>query len=243
MPDDYTSTTQTTGAVEVGGSATGEIEFEGDRDWFAVTLEAGRIYRIDLEGSDSGGGTLRDPYLRGVYDSDGILLHRTTDDDSGHAYNSRVYFNAPETGTYYIAAGAYGGLGTYKLNVRELEDDYGRTLDAHGEIFVGVALQGEIDYATDHDWFEVQLEAATDYRVEMRGSESGGGTLRSPLLQGVYDSGGEDRVAGSLPVPAHSSSKQSSATFTVDQAETYYVSAAVWHSYEGTYTLLIEEVM
>ena len=44
MPDDYSSTTQTTGAVEVGGSATGEIQRGYDRDWFAVTLVAGKTY-------------------------------------------------------------------------------------------------------------------------------------------------------------------------------------------------------
>ena len=41
MPDDYSSTTQTSGVAEVGGSATGEIETRSDRDWFAVTLDAG----------------------------------------------------------------------------------------------------------------------------------------------------------------------------------------------------------
>ena len=54
MPDDYASTTQTTGTVPVGGSATGEIETSRDRDWFAVTLEAGTTYRIDLNGSRTG---------------------------------------------------------------------------------------------------------------------------------------------------------------------------------------------
>ena len=54
MSDDYASSTSTTGSVAVGGSATGEIETSGDRDWFAVTLEAGRTYRIDLEGLDTG---------------------------------------------------------------------------------------------------------------------------------------------------------------------------------------------
>ena len=36
--------------MTVGGSATGEIDYWGDRDWFAVELEAGTTYRIDLEG-------------------------------------------------------------------------------------------------------------------------------------------------------------------------------------------------
>ena len=55
MPDDYSSTTQTTGAVAVGGSATGEIETRSDRDWFAVTLEAGRAtgstWRVRIPGA------------------------------------------------------------------------------------------------------------------------------------------------------------------------------------------------
>ena len=106
MPDDYSSTTQTTGAVAVGGSATGEIETRSDRDWFAVTLEAGRIYRIDLEGSDSRGGTLYNPYLRGIYNADGVRFAGTTDDDGGADRNSRVEFRAEENATYYVAAGA-----------------------------------------------------------------------------------------------------------------------------------------
>ena len=38
MPDDYSATTQTSGAVTVGGSTRGNIETGGDIDWFAVTL-------------------------------------------------------------------------------------------------------------------------------------------------------------------------------------------------------------
>ena len=47
MTDDYASSISTTGSVVMGGSVTGEIEFWGDRDWFAVTLEAGKTYRFD----------------------------------------------------------------------------------------------------------------------------------------------------------------------------------------------------
>ena len=79
VADDFKGTTQTTGRVAVGGSATGEIEFEYDRDWFAVELDAGRHYQIDLEGSDTGAGTQFDPYLRGIHDADGVRIAGTTD--------------------------------------------------------------------------------------------------------------------------------------------------------------------
>ena len=70
MPDDYVATTQTTGTVSVGGTATGEVERGRDRDWFAVELEAGRTYTDRPErGSETADGTLRDPYLRGIHDS------------------------------------------------------------------------------------------------------------------------------------------------------------------------------
>ena len=50
MPDDFTNGIDTTGRVAVGGTANGNIETGGDRDWFAVELVAGRTYTIDLQG-------------------------------------------------------------------------------------------------------------------------------------------------------------------------------------------------
>ena len=92
----YLAGTGTTGTVAVDGSATGEIEHPNDQDWFAVTLEAGKPYQIDLEGSRTNAGTLRSPYLRGVYDADGNLIGGTTDDDGGVSWNSRLLFRTGE---------------------------------------------------------------------------------------------------------------------------------------------------
>ena len=71
MPDHYSADIQTAGTVAVCGSATGEIDFKRERDWLAVTLEAGSTYRFDLEGTATDAGTLYDPYLRGIHDSNG----------------------------------------------------------------------------------------------------------------------------------------------------------------------------
>ena len=109
VPDDFAADTGTSGAVVVGGSATGETEVGYDRDWFEVELDAGRTYEIDLEGYYTGDGTLRDPYLHGVYDANGNRLAGTTNDDGGAGRNSRVEFTAGfhgGHGTYYVAAGA-----------------------------------------------------------------------------------------------------------------------------------------
>ena len=131
--DDFTATTATQGTVSVGGSATGEIEVRGDVDWFAVTLETGQRYRIDLEGSPTGAGTLVDPELRGVHDAAGTPIAGTTDDDGGTGYNSRLTFTAESSATYYVAAGAYQDrIGTYKLSVTETTDDFAATTATDG---------------------------------------------------------------------------------------------------------------
>ena len=120
MPDDYLNTIDTAGSVDVGGTATGNIETARDQDWFAVELVAGRTYAIDLRGSPTGDGTLSDPLLRGLYDAEGNLISGTANDDGGEGVNSRVTFTATESGTYYIAAGAYSRhQGTYEVEVTD----------------------------------------------------------------------------------------------------------------------------
>ena len=100
--DEHTANRNTTGTVDVSGSATGKIDFSGDRDWFAVELEAGQEYRFDLEGQETGRGSLRDPYLRGIFDANGNLVPGTGNDDGGAGYNAQVEFTPEEAGTYYV---------------------------------------------------------------------------------------------------------------------------------------------
>ena len=61
--DDYLGAEETTGTVAVGGSVTGNLEVDNDVDWFKVRLEEGKSYRIRMRGSESGGGTLADPFV------------------------------------------------------------------------------------------------------------------------------------------------------------------------------------
>jgi len=117
--DDFSADTSTTGRVGVGGSATGEIAPGNvDKDWFKVSLIGGRTYEIDLEGTATGAGTLNDPFLRGIYNSDGSPTG-LSDNNSGVGSNAQLEFTAPSTGDYYLEAGSFGAkdAGTYKLSV------------------------------------------------------------------------------------------------------------------------------
>ena len=235
----------TAGRILVGGSVTGEIDYGNDRDWFAVTLEAGTTYRIDLEGVVTQAGTLSDPYLYGVYDSDGLLVLNTDDDDGGTGSNSQLVFTPSEESTYYVAvAGAQSDdTGTYELFINEassLTDDFNADTATEGRVSVGASVAGEIEYGNDRDWFAVTLTAGTTYQIDLEGVDTSVGTLADPYLYGIYDDQGNF-----LPETSDDDSGtgyNSRAVFTPSESGTYYLSAAGVSSDElGTYRVSVSE--
>ena len=225
----------------------GWIGYGRDRFWrrpglVAVTLEAGTTYRIDLEGTSTGAGTLADPYLRGVYDSRGNLIGSTTDDNDGVHLNSRVFFAATEGGTHYLSAGAEGSeTGTYRLSVTDVVAADAQTAgtDTTGTVRAGGSVTGEIDYASDRDWFAVTLQADKSYRIDLEGSPTGAGTLADPYLRGVHDSVGN--LIGGTTDDDSGVYRNSRVDFEPTVGGTYHVSAGADGIGTGTYTLSIEE--
>ena len=255
MEDDFPETVDTTGTVEVGGSATGEIEYQTDSDWFAVELVAGQTYTIDLKGSPTSDGTLRDPKLRGIHDAEGNRIPDTLDFDGGTGRNSRLTFTATESGTYYIAASAHSmGVGTYEVEV--WEDDFAASRNTTGTVEVGGATTGEIQRADDLDYVAVELEAGKTYQIDMSGAYTGGGTMTWPHLLAVYDADGistgvRDAV---IIVPTFTydgggnlveifSGEDEQAFFTPEEDGTYYLVVGNFHSNStGTYTVRVTEI-
>ena len=211
MPDDYSADRFTTGTVAVGGSATGVLETPRDRDWFAVELVAGRTYVVDLRGSPTGDGTLSDPYLRGIYDADGNRISNTTDDDGGQSYNSRVTFTATESGTHYIAAGAYSSRqGTYELEVTDTSppetppEQVQQQPPAFGSQFYAFDLAEDTDGSTDR--ISLGTVSATDpdggavtYRIESGNAAWGLFEIDAASGELFYTGGGEDYETGDRP--------------------------------------------
>jgi serralysin len=102
MVDTIPANTSTFATVSVNGFVYDTIETVGDVDWYKVTLSAGH-YHINLGGDPLFGNALADTLLT-VYNSAGTQLR--LDDDNGADSNSYIDFNAPSSGTYYIAAAA-----------------------------------------------------------------------------------------------------------------------------------------
>jgi len=121
--DEPAESTATTKTVAVNGSTSGVIETANDEDWIAVDLTANIRYRFELEGSETGGGSLIDPTINFIRDSSGNTVSGTFDDDDGEGLNALVSAFAPDTsGTYYVVADAYlNAVGSYTLSVTALD--------------------------------------------------------------------------------------------------------------------------
>ena len=266
IEDDFAATTETTGTVEVGGTATGAMQYETDRDWFGVELTAGETYKIELLGARGKGGTLQDPYIRGIHDANGRLISDTTDYASGPYSNSEVLFTPDEDGTYFVAAGSFMSgdrdedVGTYTLQVSI--DDFSADTDTTGTVDVGGSVTGEIEAQGDQDWFAVALEAGKTYQIDMEGSTTDAGTLANPFLRTMRDADGDKlRIVhenGGWSYNVWTSDQDSGeglnsrVTFTPDEDGTYYVVAASGGAFGsadshgrsiGTYSLSVQEVV
>ena len=121
---DLPAGTTTTGRVQVGGSVTGNIDSEDDKDWFKVVLEAGKTYQFDMEGVDTERGTLTNPWLF-LRNEPGTLIITYNDDRyNGNirlSRNSRIIHAATAAGAHYLEArGSVRKMGTYTLSAREI---------------------------------------------------------------------------------------------------------------------------
>ena len=229
MDDDIPGDTSTTEEVNVGGFATGEIEVRGDRDWFAVPLEADTRYNIELKGFDA----LNDPTLYGVYRSDGSKISGTSNSGYGDLRDAVVSFVPDATGTYYVSAGGAGNkrgnyflqhqVGPYRLAVSLGVDDFSDDTSTTGTVSVGNSATGVVDYIDDRDWFAVELEADVTYRIDVTGATRATLFTTDPEMHGVHDSTG-----AFIPGTADDNGgpyNASRSLFTPDAAGTYYLSA------------------
>ena len=108
-----------------------------------------------------------------------------------------------------------------------------------GTVAVGGSVTGTLDAAGDADWFKVEFEQGKTYRIKLRGSESGGGTLADPHLR-IIDSGGD--AARAANDDKSDTEKDSELEFTALFTDSYFIEAATPSAGAGTYTIEVEEV-
>ena len=252
LTDDYPATTHTSGLVPRNGWATGELERYGDRDWFAVQLYENRTYLIHQE-------TLRLPdrnalleeYIYGIYREDGSLIPGTSDDHRGSSYpHAQVRFTPDTSGLYYVSASGMGE-GTYRLTVMDITRDLPASTGTTGRVSVDGSVTGVIDYLRDQDWFAVELEAGTLYRIELDPNwDPGNGRpsitgLGRPSISGIFDSNGHSVggiFAGSNPIDGVEDDLRVT-FFTPSESGTFYLAAGAFRDQTGRYVLRVKDAM
>jgi subtilisin family serine protease len=135
--DDFSANSRTTGKLAIGSLANGNINTNGDHDWFKISLNAGQTYDFRVDA-----GTLGDPFLT-LHGADGSLI--TSNDNALRSSNALIRFTAQKTNTYYldVSASQEAFTGTYTLSanlVNPNSPSYS-SIDGYGEVNVQRALE------------------------------------------------------------------------------------------------------
>ena len=151
--------------VVVGGSVSGNIDFNGDTDNITVFLVAGQTYLISLRGT--GATPINDSFLQ-MRDPTNAIISGVTDDDGGNDLYSISTYTATATGNYTIIAATFSNPGAPDLG--------GWTVD--------VRVQGA-DAIGDTDATSVALSLGTTFGFREAGTVNE--PPIDPLLTGDLD--------------------------------------------------------
>lgn len=249
--DDAPVNASTTLLAAVGVSANGIIDAPGDRDWIGVDLTAGSRYQIDLRGAETGGGTLADPYLRGVYSATGVQV-AAGDDDGGAGLDSRMFFTPNTSGNYFIEASGFGNdAGSYTVNVsvsggtsaapgQQVTTDLPNDITTPALLTVGSSISSNIEASGDTDWIRLELVAGHLYEVNLEGSPTGAGTLADPYIAGIHDANGT-LLAGTSDDDSGAGTNAST-SFVPNVAGNYFVAARAYADATGSYSLSVGDM-
>ncbi len=122
---------------------------------------------------------------------------------------------------------------------------------ASGRASIGSSVTGNIESATDRDWFRVRFNGRIGERVywlELKGADTGDGTLEDPLIVGIYDRQGNyipfSHVLGQSKTRDNDSGygRNAITDFTAPCAGDYFVAVAGFEGSTGAYTLSVTDI-
>ena len=176
--DDFADLLEGAARVGLDESVEGVLDYQGDVDVFVFEAVAGELYEVEVDL-----GTLGDSEVA-VYDADGWQLGLNDDRGDG-SLASRLFWNAPTTGDFYVEVSGYGE-GSYKLTVRvsDVVDDYADGRLGAARVGLDESVEGVLDYSGDVDYFFFDVLEGESYEIEVIL-----GTLPDSLVA-VYDADG-----------------------------------------------------
>lgn len=225
-PPEIPGNKSTQASLAVAGSVSGNVDYQGDEDWFRVDLQAGNQYSFSLSG-------LPDSLLK-LFESSGDFV--AFDDDGGGGTDSLLRFAPTSNGTYYIAASVYGNLdtGSYSLGMSSqvaTSETVSSVRDA-GVLGLGTTVNGVLASEAGYDVYTITLSPAR-YRITVLPG-AGQDPLKDPVifvdedrffLDGLFDDDGGTELDSLLE-------------FSPTKAVNAIIAVGGYDA--GTYTLLIQ---
>ena len=194
MADDYSADSNTTGVVQVGGSASGELEWDGgDRDWFRVTLAANTNYLFAL--SDGLNSRMQFGVNLSLHDATGVPLGAPAHDANNAPIMS---FTCLAAGDYFVSVNSILAYGRYSLSAAiQPPDDLPRDSTTTALLTVGTPFPAAFEMAGDQDWFKIYLEAGKFYAFTV---PKGSTDAVFPTALDMFDASG-NAVTGNIGEP------------------------------------------
>jgi Ca2+-binding RTX toxin-like protein len=187
---EYGATTATAGSMAVGIPVTSLIDQAGDKDWFAVSLNAGVTYTLTVTGQAVGTRpALGDPYVR-LFSAAGVLLGEN-DDGSPDSNDARLAFTPTAAAVYYVeAAGLASYSGGYRLLVAAASPNL-ITGGAGSDLLLGTPGADTLNGGAEADVM-IGGDGSDLYRVDNIGDVVTETNAKTSI-------GGKDRVESILP--------------------------------------------
>lgn len=174
--DDVGNTLSSALAVGVETSFSGRIEAPGDVDMFKLNVIAGQSYVLKLDAAkpDGASGLISVNAVNASGQPQATLVQ-----NSGGSYT----FIPTTSGPYYFAVNAgYSTMGNYTVSTHYATDDFAANAAGAGQLNLGLAASGKIDFLGDRDWFGMALDAGATYWFTLSSGQSTDATV--PILKG-----------------------------------------------------------
>ena len=166
--DDYGANIAGAGTLEIGQPLVAKLDAGGDRDWFAVKLDARATYWFDLHSVISADGDrgIYTGQLR-VFDAHGTMLADTSGLQTWAT--QRLPFVPAVGGTYYLeVAGPNGGVGSYEVLARTgVVDDAGNDIAHAAVLKPETTVNGNLEVSGDLDVYKLSVVAGRTYSVAL----------------------------------------------------------------------------
>lgn len=132
------------------------------------------------------------------YTAEGAIIGSITSGGQRFEFNFEAGFARPSGNNIVISQSIPAGISTPAIDNVSITNGALPGIDLNEQTYarslaINATLTGTINAPWDKDWFAVDLVAGTAYRFQLRGADSGGGTLADPFLR-VRDANGNPIV-------------------------------------------------